>query len=77
MHCSTPADGAGTSVSTLSVETSSSGSSAWTCSPSFFSQRMTVPSETLSPSSDRRSRALRIANPVPVTDRAAMALPAA
>ena len=42
--------GAGISVSTLSVETSSSGSSAVTCSPSFFSQRVTVPSVTLSPS---------------------------
>jgi len=37
-------------VSTLSVETSSSGSSASTRSPSFFSQRVTVPSVTLSPS---------------------------
>ncbi len=42
--------GDGISVSTLSVETSSSGSSAVTCSPSFFSQRVTVPSVTLSPS---------------------------
>ena len=45
-----PATGDGISVSTLSVETSSSGSSASTRSPSFFSQRVTVPSVTLSPS---------------------------
>jgi hypothetical protein len=45
-----PVAGDGISVSTLSVETSSSGSSAVTCSPSFFSQRVTVPSVTLSPS---------------------------
>ena len=45
-----PEAGDGISVSTLSVETSSSGSSAVTCSPSFFSQRVTVPSVTLSPS---------------------------
>ncbi len=45
-----PDTGDGISVSTLSVETSSSGSSASTRSPSFFSQRVTVPSVTLSPS---------------------------
>jgi hypothetical protein len=45
-----PEAGDGISVSTLSVETSRSGSSAVTCSPSFFSQRVTVPSVTLSPS---------------------------
>ncbi len=45
-----PAAGDGISVSTLSVETSRSGSSASTRSPSFFSQRVTVPSVTLSPS---------------------------
>src|SRR6202035_3249190 len=39
----------GTSVSILSVEISSSGSSASTCSPSCFSQRVTVPSETDTP----------------------------
>jgi hypothetical protein len=49
MSRSTPAAGAGISVSTLSVETSSSGSSAWTSSPSCLSQRVTVPSDTLSP----------------------------
>ena len=45
-----PEAGAGISVSTLSVDTSSSGSSTSTRSPSAFSQRVTVPSETLSPS---------------------------
>ena len=44
-----PDAGEGTSVSTLSVETSSSGSSAATSSPSCLSQRVTVPSVTLSP----------------------------
>ena len=46
----TPATGEGISVSTLSVETSSSGSSTSTVSPSDFSQRVTVPSVTDSPS---------------------------
>ncbi len=50
MRSRTPDAGAGISVSTLSVETSSSGSSARTSSPSCFSQRVTVPSVTLSPS---------------------------
>jgi hypothetical protein len=45
-----PDTGEGISVSTLSVETSRSGSSASTRSPSFLSQRVTVPSVTLSPS---------------------------
>ena len=45
-----PATGEGISVSTLSVETSSSASSTATESPIFFSQRVTVPSLTLSPS---------------------------
>ena len=44
-----PATGDGISVSTLSVETSSSGSSTSTVSPMLFSQRVTVPSVTLSP----------------------------
>ena len=42
--------GAGTSESTLSVDTSNSGSSASTCSPTCFSQRVIVPSVTVSPS---------------------------
>src|SRR5690606_21253981 len=41
--------GDGISVSTLSVDTSTSGSFSSTRSPSFFSQRVTVPSVTLSP----------------------------
>src|SRR5699024_7004186 len=45
-----PAMGEGISVSTLSVETSSSGSSTSTVSPTDFSQRVTVPSVTDSPS---------------------------
>ncbi len=49
ISCSTPATGEGISVSTLSVETSSSGSSTATVSPTFFSQRVTVPSVTDSP----------------------------
>ncbi len=46
-----PATGEGISVSTLSVDTSTSGSSTSTLSPTFFSQRVTVPSVTDSPSS--------------------------
>ena len=45
-----PATGDGISVSTLSVETSRSASSIATESPTFFNQRVTVPSLTLSPS---------------------------
>ena len=50
IFCKTPATGEGISVSTLSVETSRSGSSTATTSPSFLSQRVTVPSVTDSPS---------------------------
>ena len=46
-----PGDGDGTSVSTLSVEISNSGSSASTWSPSSVSQRVIVPSVIDSPSS--------------------------
>src|SRR4051794_32160652 len=46
---STPLTGEGTSASTLSVETSTSGSSASTWSPSCFSHVRTVPSVTDSP----------------------------
>src|SRR5687768_10662089 len=49
MSRSVPATGEGISVSTLSVETSSSGSSTATSSPTDFSQRVTVPSVTDSP----------------------------
>ena len=45
-----PAEGAVISVSTLSVDTSTIGSSMATVSPTFLSQRETVPSVTLSPS---------------------------
>ena len=45
-----PVAGDGISVSTLSVETSSSGSSTVIESPTFLSQRVTVPSVTDSPS---------------------------
>ncbi len=45
-----PATGEGISVSTLSVETSSRGSSTSTVSPTDFSHRVTVPSVTDSPS---------------------------
>ncbi|CAG7108248.1 hypothetical protein PICSAR189_04469 [Mycobacterium avium subsp. paratuberculosis] len=38
-------------MSTLSVDTSTSASSTWTESPTFLSQRVTVPSVTDSPSS--------------------------
>ena len=44
-----PDAGLGTSVSTLSVEISSSDSSASTCSPSCFSHFVIVPSETDTP----------------------------
>ena len=50
IFCKIPATGDGISVSTLSVETSRSGSSTATMSPSFFNQRVTVPSVTDSPS---------------------------
>ena len=50
METKTPDAGDGISVSTLSVETSNSASSTFTLSPTFLSQRVTVPSVTLSPS---------------------------
>ena len=45
----TPAAGEGTSESTLSVDTSKSGSSRATVSPTAFIHRVTVPSVTVSP----------------------------
>ena len=45
-----PVTGEGISVSTLSVEISTRGSSVLTWSPTFFNQRVMVPSVTLSPS---------------------------
>ena len=50
MEIRVPATGDGISVSTLSVETSRRASSTATLSPTFLSQRVTVPSVTLSPS---------------------------
>ena len=47
--CRTPVPGLGTSVSTLSVEISSSGSSASIASPSCLSHFVIVPSETDTP----------------------------
>ena len=47
---STPADGAGTSMVTLSVSSSTSGSSTATASPAFLNQRPMVASVTDSPS---------------------------
>src|SRR5262249_34200464 len=46
----TPDVGDGTSESTLSVETSNSGSSAWICSPTCLNHLVIVPSVTVSPS---------------------------
>src|SRR5262245_33134446 len=46
---STPADGAGTSIVTLSVSSSTSGSSTATASPAFLNQRPMVASVTDSP----------------------------
>src|SRR5207249_1436281 len=46
----TPSYGLGISESTLSVDTSNNGSSNATVSPTDFSQRLTVPSVTDSPS---------------------------
>ena len=54
----TPATGEGTSVSTLSVETSNKGSSAATVSPTFLNQRVIVPSVTVSPSCGRVTSAM-------------------
>src|SRR6187551_3177693 len=49
ISATTPSPGLGTSVSTLSVEISSSGSSSATLSPTCLSQRVIVPSETETP----------------------------
>ena len=56
--CTMPAIGEGTSVSTLSVLTSNSGSSAATCSPTFLNQRVIVPSVTVSPNCGRVTSAI-------------------
>ena len=47
---STPVTGDGTSESTLSVDTSNSGSSSATCSPTCLNHLVIVPSVTVSPS---------------------------
>jgi hypothetical protein len=60
---SVPATGLGISVSTLSVETSSSGSSTATVSPTALSHRVTVPSETLSPSAGMETGRARLLPP--------------
>ena len=49
ISASTPADGAGISASTLSVEISKIGSSRFTSSPTFFSHLESVPSAIDSP----------------------------
>ena len=59
----TPLTGEGISVSTLSVEISSRPSSAWIVSPTFLSQRVTVPSVTLSPSAGRTTDVLMTVSP--------------
>jgi hypothetical protein len=55
---SVPATGEGTSVSTLSVLTSNSGSSAAIVSPTFLNQRVIVPSVTVSPNCGRVTSAI-------------------
>ena len=54
----TPAIGDGTSVSTLSVDTSNKGSSSATVSPTFLNHRVMVPSVTVSPSCGRVTSAM-------------------
>jgi hypothetical protein len=56
---STPASGAFTSTVTLSVSSSTTGSSAATASPAFFSQRATVAVVTLSPRVGTRMSAIK------------------
>jgi hypothetical protein len=55
----TPDAGAGTSVSTLSVETSSNGSSRETVSPTDLSHRVTVASRTDSPRTGSKTSRMR------------------
>ena len=56
---STPETGDGTSVSTLSVDTSNNGSSAATVSPTFLNHWVIVPSVTVSPSCGSVTSAMR------------------
>src|SRR5258708_12949948 len=58
MSPSVPADGAGTSMVTLSVSSSTSGSSTATASPAFLNQRPIVASVTDSPSVGTRISAI-------------------
>ena len=51
--------GEGTSVSTLSVDTSNNGSSAATASPTALNQRVMVPSVTVSPNWGKVISAIR------------------
>ncbi len=57
---SVPATGDGTSVSTLSVDTSKSGSSAATASPTALNHCVMVPSVTVSPSWGRVTSAMDV-----------------
>src|SRR6266850_2213465 len=61
---SVPADGAGTSMVTLSVSSSTSGSSTATASPGFLNQRPIVASVTDSPSVGTRISVI-VASPMP------------
>ncbi len=69
----TPSYGLGISESTLSVDTSNSGSSKATSSPACFSQLPTVPSVTVSPSlgmvTTHSSPSLSLAVPQPCRER--------
>jgi hypothetical protein len=69
IFCRMPAAGDGISVSTLSVETSSSGSSRATWSPSDLSQRVTVPSVTLSPRAGIFTEKLILLTPIFAVNR--------
>ena len=55
-----PATGDGTSVSTLSVDTSNNGSSAATVSPTCLNHCVIVPSVTVSPSWGRVTSAIGV-----------------
>src|SRR5437879_6019658 len=61
---SVPADGAGTSMVTLSVSSSTSGSSTATASPGFLNQRPMVASVTDSPSVGTRISVM-VVSPIP------------
>ena len=67
ISASTPATGDGTSVSTLSVDTSKSASSRATSSPTCLNHRVMVPSVTVSPSWGIMTSA--ISSPYPWSER--------